>query len=139
MTRLSDYPRYYRLEGHTPVVCRDVVEWGQWVESNDRIVEQTHVGRVFVSTIFLGIDLSFGDGYPPLLFETRVFGGWEDGQQVRTSTWETAVAVHTQVVALVRLTRWWPVWFKKVSRWWAASWISRPAREVIQINVKEGL
>jgi hypothetical protein len=52
------------------------------------------LGVVVVSTVFLGLDHSFGEG-PPLLFETMVFvndmsGRWMD----RCSTWAEAERQH---------------------------------------------
>jgi hypothetical protein len=55
-----------------------------------------------VSTVWLGIDHSFGDG-PPLLFETMVFGGGEsqDQTQWRWGTEAEARAGHAEIVASV--------------------------------------
>lgn len=71
-------PAYvYMLIGQTPVPCSDVKEWARWMETADRVVFQTEVGPYFVSTVFLGMDHSFGLLYgkvtEPLLFETMIF------------------------------------------------------------------
>lgn len=39
----------------------------------DRIISHTRVGSFLLSTVFLGIDHSFGRGGSPILFETMVF------------------------------------------------------------------
>ena len=56
---------------------------------------------VTVSTVFLGLDHSFGDG-PPLLFETMIFGGAQDGRNERYEDRATALAGHERAMALVR-------------------------------------
>jgi hypothetical protein len=85
--------REYILKGHTPKKVDDLLEWAQWFEKADRTVDKTQIGEVEVSTVFLGLDHSFG-GAIPLLFETMIFGGDEDGYQERYSTWDEAVKGH---------------------------------------------
>ncbi|HEY6371209.1 MAG TPA: hypothetical protein VIX37_11570 [Candidatus Sulfotelmatobacter sp.] len=89
----------YILIGQTPVPEPDVLRWGQWFETADRVVFQTQVGASLVSTVFLGIDHQWGKG-PPLLFETMIFtdGEAEDFQQ-RCSTWLEAEQQHAHIVA----------------------------------------
>lgn len=92
----------YILNGKVPVPCSDVMEWGRCFENQDsRKVAQTTLGDVMVSTVFLGIDHSFGCG-PPILFETMVFGGKLDQEQDRCSTWEQAEAMHKAMCERVR-------------------------------------
>lgn len=43
-------------DGHTPVPCEDLHEWGKWFETADRHVTLTEVGELSVSTVFLGSD-----------------------------------------------------------------------------------
>ena len=83
----------YILVGKEPKQIYDILEWARWFETSNRIVEQTQIGDVKVSTVFVGIDYSFGGG-EPLLFETMIFGGAEDGYQDRYSTWDEAVKGH---------------------------------------------
>jgi hypothetical protein len=76
-----------RLDAHTPYV---------------RIAEDT-VGPYWVSTVWIGIDHSFGFG-PPLIFETMVFRGDEtDLDCWRYSTETEALAGHARMVDEVRL------------------------------------
>lgn len=67
---------FWILNGRVPEYCTDLLRWGRWFETADRIIARTELmdGDVVVSTIFLGVDHRFlGDG-PPILFETMIFG-----------------------------------------------------------------
>ncbi|MFA6066850.1 MAG: hypothetical protein WC707_06740 [Candidatus Babeliaceae bacterium] len=92
----------YILKGKTPVECNDLMEWAKQMEGKNRIVEQSQFEDVKVSTVFLGLDHSFGDG-EPLLFETMIFGGEHDQYQDRYSTWDEAVEGHKKACELVSL------------------------------------
>ena len=93
----------YILDGHTPVQCPDVEEWAKWFGENKfkRHVADEKIGDVRVSTVFLGVDHSFGDG-PPVLFETMVFGGPLDEETDRCSTWDQAEQMHAEMVDRVK-------------------------------------
>ena len=66
---------YYDRQGN-PV---EMMTWAKDFEDGDnRIVKQDYAGPWWISTVFLGLDHSFGDG-PPLIFETMVFAA-EDGK-----------------------------------------------------------
>lgn len=92
--------RYYVLDGR---VARPVESMEQWAKAfeGDRHVAQDTVGEIRVSTVFLGIDHSFGDG-PPLIFETMIFGGPHDQHQTRCSTYGEAERQHQEALALAR-------------------------------------
>lgn len=91
---------HYILEGHEPKVV-DLMTWARFFDNiEDRRVAKTKINNVLVSTVFLGVDHSFGDG-PPLLFETMVLGGPLDGEQDRYSTWDQAEAGHKAMVERV--------------------------------------
>lgn len=92
----------YILVGKEPKPVDDLIEWAKEMERQNRVVEQTQVGDVKISTVFLGLDHSFGGG-KPLLFETMIFGGKEDGFQDRYSTWDEAVEGHKKAVELVNV------------------------------------
>lgn len=85
--------KYYILDGHTPVKA-SLNQWATWYETAGRDVAKTSKDDVIVSTVFLGIDHSFGGGGQPMLFETMTFGGPHDQSQERCSTWEQAEAMH---------------------------------------------
>lgn len=96
---------YYVLKDRSPVRVDDVQAWALEFDGASRVVaKDTKMGGdVSVSTVFLGIDQSFGDG-PPLLFETMIFGGEHDGYQDRYSTWADAEAGHAKALHLAMST-----------------------------------
>lgn len=92
----------YILDEHgEPKLEPDIMKWSQWLETADRTVVRTEVGDVVVSTVFLGIDHSFGTG-PPRLFETMVFGGSLDEEQKRWHRRTEAEAGHRFMVGRVQ-------------------------------------
>lgn len=90
----------YILDGHE-VKKVDVTEWAKWFGTADRKVKNTEIEGVRISTVFLGLDHSFGSG-PPLLFETLVFDGPMDGEMNRYSTWDQAEKGHNEMVAKIK-------------------------------------
>lgn len=94
--------RYWKLVGTDVVEVADLLEWAAWFEKSlDRYIAVFGAGKVRVSTVFLGIDHNWSDQGPPLLFETMIFGGKHDGYQVRTATYDEALAAHRDAVQLV--------------------------------------
>jgi hypothetical protein len=91
----------YILEGKEPKLVTDILVWSRWFENADRRVAKTTVGEVEVSTVFLGLDHSFG-GDLPILFETMIFGGEHNDYQERYATWEKAEIGHLKAVKLVK-------------------------------------
>lgn len=87
---------YYDRDGNP----MDVLEWALAFEFGNQI-DKTVIGDVLISTIWLGIDHSFGYG-PPLIFETMIFNGGLDQEQWRWHTVEEAQAGHDRVVEMVR-------------------------------------
>lgn len=100
-------PRYYILDGHTPVPVEDVTTWLRFfAQSTSLEVAATDLtASVAVSTVFVGLDL--GDGSePPLVFESLVCG-LPEGHPLhlrcaRSASWEAAEAGHVALVAQVR-------------------------------------
>lgn len=91
--------KYYILEDKKVVPCfRE--EHSNW--QGDRRVAETSVGEAWISTVFLGIDHQFDRDGPPMLFETMVFGGAHDQEQLRCSTWEEAEIQHQEMVDRVK-------------------------------------
>lgn len=76
----------------------DLVLAYQSVEGNDKIVAQENVGNARVSTVFIGLDHSWGNG-PPILFETMVFRGGHGEECERYCTWQEAEEGHRRVCA----------------------------------------
>jgi hypothetical protein len=87
--------RYVLDADKNPVPEPDLRRWAEAFETMDRRVAYTEVGPWRVSTVFLGLDHSFG-GRPPLLFETLVFpeGSYIEDDGDRCSTWTEAEAMH---------------------------------------------
>ncbi|MBL4591219.1 MAG: hypothetical protein JKY96_04600 [Phycisphaerales bacterium] len=92
----------YILDGKNIVECDDMLKWSAWFEKVDRRVAKTEKNDIRVSTVFLGVDHSFG-GDVPLLFETMIFGGEHDGDQWRYTTWEDAEKGHLEACSLAGL------------------------------------
>ena len=109
----------YILSGHEVIPCEDLTKWAEWFETADRKVAKTDIpkrtflvwiGKLFktkrfepvrVSTVFLGLDHSFGDGRVQL-FETMIFGGKFDQDMWQYSTWEESEKGHEKAVKKVK-------------------------------------
>jgi hypothetical protein len=96
-------PMYYTLasDGETPIATDDVLTWGRWFETADRVVARTTIGTVKVSTVFIGLDHGFGRG-APVLWESMVFGLADDDLQQRYTSAREARAGHECLVERVR-------------------------------------
>ena len=92
----------YILEDGKPVAIDDVLKWGAWFEEDDnRRVAEDEVGEARISTVFLGLDHSFGSG-PPVLWETMIFGGEHDEYQERYTSRIDAENGHLRAIQLVK-------------------------------------
>lgn len=69
-----------------------------WMEDADRHVAETIQDDVRVSTVFLGLDHSFGRQGPPVLFETMVFQDHHSVACERYATWAEAEEGHKKWV-----------------------------------------
>jgi hypothetical protein len=89
---------YYLLKDKEPVPCT-MEEWADGMtDPNWKRVRSLKIGKLHVSTIFLGLDHSWGDG-PPLVFETMIFAGHMDHEyQTRCSTYNQAVKGHWRAI-----------------------------------------
>ena len=96
----------YILVDGKAVLEPDMLKWGIWFETANRIVAQTKIGQVKVSTVFLGMDHNFCGNGLPILFETMIFGLpkiFGDGEPcVRYSTIDEAKIGHNEAVDAVR-------------------------------------
>jgi len=91
--------RYFSLDPATlEVVPREGYRGRTVPEIQDLLFDE--VGDVRVSTIFLGFALQAGG--VPLVFETMVFGGARDREQVHHGTYAEAKAFHDRMVDEVR-------------------------------------
>ena len=84
-----------------PVLETDVLKWARWYEKADRLIVEDKIGEVLISTVFLGLDHSFGLGLP-LLYETMIFGGKHNQFQERYSTRDKTIAGHTRALEWVK-------------------------------------
>lgn len=113
---MNKWPSYYVLVGRTPMAVdmmtwalaledrhkstqRDPYDWktDPWKIGHDDIDEKCHV-----STVFIGLDHSFGDG-DPVLFETMIFGGALDESQWRYCTYDEAERGHAEAVTQAKI------------------------------------
>ena len=92
---------HYILKDGEPILEPDLLTWAKNFEIEDRRVALTEFGGVRISTVFLGLDHSFGDG-APVLFETMIFGGAEDGYQERYHTLEESMLGHERAVQIAK-------------------------------------
>ena len=97
---------YFKLNKDKTVTETSLEEFSKWVaegQDEDQIVGKDKIGDAEVSTVFLGLDHSFGGG-KPVLFETMVFdrsisaGNNTDIDGIRYNTWEEAVKGHNETV-----------------------------------------
>jgi hypothetical protein len=102
--RTFDRGMYFDRQGHEISLAR----WA-WLNSRERFADyrriaEDHVDLYWISTIWLGLDHSFGSG-PPLIFETMVFlsGTPEDMGMQRYATEDQARAGHEAIVAEIRV------------------------------------
>lgn len=97
---------YIRLPNNTHKEVKQE-EYTKAFSNKMRIVKQTQVGSILVSTVFLGIDLEpFKKSEEPMLYETMVFGGVYSDTMQRSKTHNEALEAHKQAVKLVKTTGW---------------------------------
>ena len=92
----------YILKGKEPIPEPDAMEWTHWFHTAERHVADTLIGEVRISTVFLALDYSFSMKGPPILFETMILGGEDDGFQRRYCTWQEAEQGHQEIVLFVK-------------------------------------
>lgn len=106
---------YYVLdENNQAIASTDIKKVAAQIQSADkRRVAEDMIDRYWVSTVFMGVDHSFGGG-PPLIFETMIFDTSRKkplgnnrmslGKEVycdRYSTWDEALVGHQKAVEWV--------------------------------------
>ena len=97
--------RYYILRGNRVVEEPDHSKWAEWYKTarpKACCVASTKVQYGTVTTVFLAMNMSLAKADPPLLFETRVQGGWLNDEWERYATLAEAKAGHDAWVARVR-------------------------------------
>lgn len=95
--------KYILNEAGDPVPENDLMAWGRWFQGgiDRRRIARDEIAGVTISTVFLGLDHSYGDERP-LLFETLVMGGALDQDMWRYSTRAEALEGHAKAVERVR-------------------------------------
>ena len=91
------------LNGKRPEACADLMRFARWFETADRRVNQTNIGEIRVSTVFLGFDHNWNGKGAPVLFETMCFVEGDAGDTLpfnRYRTWEEAEAGHAEAVMI---------------------------------------
>lgn len=97
---------HYILDGKRPVKV-DMVTWAKWFETANRKVANDVIADFHVSTVFLGMDHSWGNGLPDL-FETMVFHPDGDEPNIegletkRYTTWQEAEWGHADTLRAIR-------------------------------------
>jgi hypothetical protein len=92
---------FYLLdEDGEAVGTHDFLTWANWFNDSfpSRRIGYDEIGGSTVSTMFLALDHNFSATGPPLLWETMVFGGPEDGRCWRAASRTEALATHQEVV-----------------------------------------
>jgi hypothetical protein len=91
----------YILQGKTPIPEPDYSAWQKWFHTANRHVDDTMVGHLRISTVFIGLDHSPFGGRPRL-FETMISNERSDDAKViyqeRCATWEEAEQMHKRGV-----------------------------------------
>jgi len=95
---------YMLNDKHEIIRTESFEQWAEWMheqnDKNGRAVGQAVVEGYYISTVFLGIDHSFG-GPDPILFETMVFSDkGKNAEELcwRYPTWDNAVEGHKKVM-----------------------------------------
>jgi hypothetical protein len=93
---------WYILDKDNKPVKSTIIQHSEWLEANPerKAVKQEHVGDVWVSTVFLGLDHAW-DSDIPVLWETMIFGGEHDQYQDRYTSVEDALEGHQTALTLI--------------------------------------
>lgn len=93
------------LDENNNVIPANLMEWAVFREDrNKTIVKQELVGRKWISTVFVGIDMAFCEDTKHL-FETMVFTKKNGGTDIfcdRYATWDEALKGHAKAVLWVK-------------------------------------
>jgi len=109
---------FYKLKGKKVVECSREEFVKFFRPSKNRRVAETYIfnpygKKIWVSTVFLGLDHNFSGYGPPILFETMIFGGPYNTYQERYRTWDEAERGHARAVKKAMKSRFNPVYLFK--------------------------
>lgn len=94
--------RFYKWVGNKVTRCKSISEYVDACEKErqtGKSVARTTLGKVTISTSFLGMDIGFEKRE---IFETMVFSGERNGDRFRYSTLIEARKGHKQVVKEIK-------------------------------------
>ena len=93
---------WYILDENNKPIRSTIVDCGKWLEENPerKAVKQEHIDKIFISTVFLGLDHSWNSD-TPVLWETMIFGGEHDQYMDRYTSYEEALEGHQTALNLV--------------------------------------
>ena len=93
--------QYILDDNGNPVLEHNIRKWGLWMQDGEkrRVAWDVLPSGVRVSTVFLGLDHNWGDD-PPVLWETMIFGGNQEGYQELYTSLEEAVEGHKKALEL---------------------------------------
>lgn len=95
--------RYILQDNFEPVISHVLIDWAIWFETANRTLAENKEGDIRVSTVFLGLDHSYGGeifGHAPILWQTMIFGGEHNNYQERYETKEQALVGHIKACEL---------------------------------------
>ncbi len=92
---------YYMDNRGVPHKTDDIYKWRATLISDKWHMDTLFSKGLRVSTVFIGIDASLGRAKKPLLFETMVFGGSDDGARRKYPTWKEAKKGHKEAVMVL--------------------------------------
>ncbi|MGA2609545.1 MAG: hypothetical protein ABSH01_19060 [Terriglobia bacterium] len=95
------YREYILDAAGNPQEAEDTLQWGRWMQTAKRHIGEDQIKESRISTVFLGLDHSFGEG-EPVLWETMVFGGPLDGEQNRYTSRQLALEGHAEMCRKVQ-------------------------------------
>jgi hypothetical protein len=99
---VSEWPQYYILIDRLPVAVNFNI-WAQWFANIDnQRVGEDYIGKVHVSTVFLGLDHNWHGG-DPILFETMIFHGPLDRETWRYCTYAEAERGHAEAMTQAKI------------------------------------
>lgn len=91
----------YKLVDRRAVPCADRAEWLNWYATADRLVADTRLGDIRVTTVFMGLEHNPLPDGRPTLFETEINIHGKASPLDRYAVWEDAEAGHAQVVRMI--------------------------------------
>ena len=98
---------WYILDNNHNPVPKPVLEAAKWMEDNPnrKAVKQDNLeddqgNKIFVSTVFLGLNHAWNSNVP-VLWETMIFGGEHDQYQERYTSHKDALEGHKKAINFI--------------------------------------